>query len=56
MFQDLVLLLGLDLIPNPFSRGEGAKSPSPLERDFPKRIPLERVRSNAENKKRNMTK
>jgi len=26
--------VGLDLIPNPFYRGEGAKSPSPLERDL----------------------
>ncbi len=42
--------------PTPSTRGEGAKSPSPLERDFPKGIPLERVRSKAENKKINMTK
>ncbi len=28
MFQDLVISAGLDLIPNPFSRGEGAKSSS----------------------------
>jgi len=25
MFQDLMVPVGLDLIPNPFSRGEGAK-------------------------------
>ncbi len=34
MLQDLTILLDLDLIPNPFYKGEGVKSPSPLERDL----------------------
>ncbi len=44
MFKILTVPVGLDLIPNPFSRGEGAKKSLSSGEGF-------RVRSKAQNKK-----